>query len=111
MQCLVFMHYIQAACNDVCSLSILEAQLRGLNNREDTFTHKFVAPMYEISATEWSYIVWFITIIILCISMYKLYNSEKFKIAWKCYSESLPKNTLSDSISQFMECFKPLFIM
>ena len=99
------------ANSNVCSLSILEAHLRGLDTREDTFTHKFVAPMYDISATEWSNIVWIITSVVLCISIYKLYHTDKFKIAWKCYSELQPEQTVSDKISQFLTCFKPLFII
>lgn len=105
--CLIVHWYTNS---NVCSLSIFEAQLRGLD-RQDTFTHKFVAPMYEISATEWSNIVWIITIIVLCISLYKLYNSEKFKMAWKCYSKSPSRNTLRENLNQLMECFKPLFII
>jgi hypothetical protein len=99
------------ANSNVCSLSILEAHLRGLDTREDTFTHKFIAPMYDISATEWSNIVWIITSVVLCISVYKLYNTDKFKIAWKCYSELEEEKNLSDKIHQFLECFKPLFII
>jgi hypothetical protein len=97
------------ANSNVCSLSILEAHLRGLDSREETFTHQFVAPMYDISATNFSNMVWYITIIVLCISIYKLYNTEKFKIAWKCYSDMDPKETISDKLVQFMTCFKPLF--
>jgi hypothetical protein len=99
------------ANSNVCSLSILEAHLRGLDSREDTFTHQFVAPMYDISATTWSNMVWSITIIVLCISVYKLYNTEKFKTAWKCYSDMEPKEAFSDKLVQFMLCFKPLFLM
>ena len=99
------------ANSNVCSLSILEAHLRGLDTREDTFTHKFIAPMYDISSTEWSNIVWVITSVVLCISVYKLYHTDKFKIAWKCYSESNSETTTYNKIIQFLECFKPLFII
>lgn len=100
-----------SANSNVCSLSILEANLRGLDTREDTFTHQFIAPVYEISSTEWSNIVWVITIVVACISVYKLYYSDKFKVAWKCYSESESVETFSDKVKQFLECFKPLFII
>jgi hypothetical protein len=99
------------ANSNVCSLSVLEAHLRGLDTREDTFTHQFVAPMYDISSTEWSNIVWIITTVVLCISIYKLYHTDKFKMAWKCYSELEPGKDFSDKISQFLTCFKPLFII
>lgn len=97
--------------SNVCCLSILEANLRGLDTREDTFTHKFIAPMYDISSTEWNNIVWVITSVVLCISVYKLYHTDKFKIAWKCYSESNSETTTYSKITQFLECFKPLFII
>lgn len=99
------------ANSNVCSLSILEAHLRGLDSRQDAFTHKFIAPMYDISSTEWSNIVWIITLIVLCISIYKLYNTDKFKIAWKCYLESEEEPYLYDKITQFANCFKPLFVI
>ncbi len=102
-------HWI--ANSNVCSLSVLEAHLRGIDIREDTFSHKFIAPIYDISATEWCNIVWVITIVVLCISIYKLYHNDKFKIAWKCYSKLEPSKDFSDKISQILTCFKPLFII
>ena len=105
----LFVHWY--ANSNVCSLSIIEANLRGLNNREDTFTHKFIAPMYEISATEWSNIVWVITFIVMCFAIYKLYHTDKFKNVWRCYQESEPQETVYDSIILFIECIKPLFII
>jgi hypothetical protein len=99
------------ANSNVCSLSILEAHLRGLDTREDTFTHKFIAPMYDISATEWSNIVWIVTSIVLCISVYKLYHTDKFKIAWDCYNNVKSEKTIYNKIIQILQCFKPLFII
>lgn len=99
------------ANSNVCSLSIMEAHLRGLNSREDTFTHQFIAPVYDISATEWSNIVWCITVFVMGISIYKLYNTEKFKVAWKCFKESESSTDIADKIFNMVNCFKPLFIM
>ncbi len=100
------------ANSNVCSLSIFEAHLRGLDSREETFTHKFVAPMYDISATEWSNIVWVITAVVACISIYKLYNTDKFKNAWECYMKINPNiSGFYDKLMHFTNCFKPLFIM
>lgn len=90
--------------SDVCSLTIIEGQLRGVH-RTKTFTHQFIAPLYKISSTEWSNIVWFITFIVLCVSMYKLYHTDKFKIAMKCYYDSK-----EFSFKHTLACFKPLFI-
>ena len=105
----LMVHWI--ANSNVCSLSVLEAHLRGIDIREDTFSHKFIAPIYDISATEWCNIVWVITIVVLCISIYKLYHNDKFKIAWKCYSKLEPSKDFLDKISQILTCFKPLFII
>lgn len=91
--------------SDVCSLTIIEGQLRGVN-RTETFTHQFISPLYKISSTEWSNIVWTITFIVMCISIYKLYHTDKFKYALKCYNE------LSDKEFTFqntVKCFRPLF--
>jgi hypothetical protein len=99
------------ANSNVCSLSIMEAHLRGLDSREHTFTHQFIAPVYDISATEWSNIVWCITVIVMGISIYKLYNTEKFKIAWQCFNELESSNNMGDRIFNMINCFKPLFIM
>ena len=66
--------------SDVCSLSILESQLRGIPY-SDGFTHKFIAPMYNISATKWSRICWIITIILMSVSLYYLTKVDWKKIA------------------------------
>ena len=59
--------------SDICSLSILEAELRGIKYSK-SFTHKFVAPLYTVSEKEWSKIVYIITLLSMCISMYYLIN-------------------------------------
>lgn len=99
------------ANSNVCSLSILEAHLRGLDGREETFTHKFIAPVYDISSTEWSNIVWMITFVVFCISIYKLYNTDKFKTAWKCIGEMESSDKFGDKFFYMLNCIKPLFIM
>ena len=92
--------------SDVCSLTILEGQLRGINITE-TFTHKFISPMYTITNTEWSNIVWLITFIVMCVSIYKLYNSDKFKQSLKCYNElSYEKFTFENTIKCFILLFR-----
>lgn len=67
--------------SNVCSLTLLEAQLRGID-RVDTFTHEFIAPIYDISSTKWGYICTLVTLIVLFVSMIKLANSEKMKQVW-----------------------------
>lgn len=81
----LFVHWY--ANSNACSLSLLEASLRGTDT-SNTFTHQFIAPMYDISSSDWSNFVWIITTILLCISLYTLYNNTKFKEAWNCYTNN-----------------------
>lgn len=74
------------ANSNTCSLTLLEANLRGIKITE-TVSQQFVGPMYDVSASEWSNIVWIVTMTVMCISMYKLYNNVKFKESWKCYKD------------------------
>ena len=97
----LFTHWY--ANSNVCSLSVMESQLRGLN-RTETFSHKFIAPIYEISESEWSNLIWIITFIVMCISIYYLYHSETFQTAYKCY-----KNIDNLTFAKFYNCIKPLF--
>lgn len=101
----LFVHW--HANSNVCSLSILEANLRGLD-RTKTFTHQFISPIYDISSSEWSNIIWLITFFIMCVAIYKLYHSDKFKIAWGCY-KNLKKE--DSTFKNIIQCFKPLFII
>ena len=98
----LFVHWYGGS--DICSLTIIEGQLRGID-RTDTFTHKFISPVYKITSTEWSTIVWLITFIVMCVSIYKLYHTDKFKTAIKCYYDSK-----EFSFKHTIECFRPLFI-
>jgi hypothetical protein len=74
--------------NNMCSLSVFESQLRGLDYTE-SFTHKFVAPMYDVSKSTWSTICYIIVVILTSISIYKIYNSDRVYSSLKCFSESL----------------------
>ena len=97
-----------------CSLTYIEAKLRGLDKTQ-SFTHQFVAPMYEISTTEWSKICYIITIVLLCVSMYYLYNSERVSRAFGLYKslsndpDYLTKSFYEKSFITF-NCFKDLLI-
>jgi hypothetical protein len=50
--------------------------------------HKIIAPVYNVSNTEWSNIAWVITFVVLFVSIYKIYNNEQTKRAIKTYYES-----------------------
>jgi hypothetical protein len=104
-------------CNsNVCSLSMIESQLRGLDYTE-SFTHRLVAPIYDISKTTWSQICYIITIIVLCISIYKLVYSEKWTTAWAAYQRKQAEFAQDPSISLrtkflgYISCFHELFML
>lgn len=103
--------------SDVCSLSMIESKLRGLDYTQ-SFSHQFIAPVYKISNTEWSMIVWTITIIVLSISLYKMYTSGKiteFKEYYNknkadmCQLNSVDNLSFFDKIKVFIYCFHMVF--
>jgi hypothetical protein len=67
--------------SNVCSLSIFEAKLRGVEYT-NSFTHKFIGPVYEISNTTWSKICYIVTIVLMILSAYKLWTSPAIKNAY-----------------------------
>lgn len=89
--------------SDVCCLTIMEGQLRGID-RTETFTHQLISPIYKISSKEFSSIVWLITIFVMFVSIYKVYNTDKFKTALKCYYEK------DFSFEHTIKCIRPLFM-
>lgn len=98
--------------SNVCSLSILESQLRGLN-RTETFSHKFIAPIYDINESNWSAICYIITIFTMSLSLYYLYNNTTFKQVYNCICD-LQFNSethLFEKIVAYTQCIKPLFIV
>jgi len=98
--------------SDVCSLTVLEGYLRG-TNRTDTFTHKFIGPLYNINTSDWSTIVHRITYILMFISIYKLYKNKRVKDAYECYNQLkfIGNETFSEKMNKITECFYPLFLL
>jgi len=101
--------------NNVCSLSIFEAKLRGLDYT-DSFSHQFIAPIYDISKTQWSQLCYIITITLMSISIYYLYNSKAFSNAIRCFKELRKKYKenpapFSERIIAYFNCFAPLLIL
>jgi hypothetical protein len=100
--------------NDECSLTYIESKLRGLD-RTEGFTYKFIAPMYNISKTEWSRLCYIVTIILLCVSIYYLYKSERVSRAFECYKKITSDQEylikpFYEKIPIIFECFKDLLI-
>jgi hypothetical protein len=88
--------------SNACSLTLIESYFRN-TDVTDTFTHAFISPIYDISATEWNNIVWIITIIVMCISLYKL-------IIHPVFNEVLLKLSSSD-FQDFLTVIQPLFVI
>lgn len=98
----LFVHWYNN--NDECSLSIMESRIRGLHYTEST-THKFVSGMYNISKTDWSNIVWILTIVLFCISIYNLYSSHKWKLIKSC----LGKAKVMNDRQEILQCIRYFF--
>ena len=96
------------ANNNICSLTYLEAQLRGLDHTE-SFTHKFIGPVYDICKTDWSTICYILTIALMMISMYNLYHSPIVKAAFECYRDTNTNTDVKLTFSERIKCFAPLF--
>lgn len=65
------------ANSNSCSLTLLESKLRGVPVNQ-SFSYQFISPVYDISKTSWSNFVYFVTILTMSISFYKLAKSQSF---------------------------------
>ena len=61
-----------------CYFSVLESQLRGLK-RKETIIYQFIAPIYNVSTSNLNMIIWCITFLLILLSIYNLYYSNKVK--------------------------------
>lgn len=90
--------------NNICSLSILEAKLRGVNYTQ-SFTHSLISPIYDMSKTQWSSITFFVTLVLLCISLYKFYHHRSVREATICYKKNTKaSDTFEQKAKVFFEC-------
>lgn len=95
--------------NNICSLSLLESKLRGIEYN-NSFTHQFIAPMYDISDTKWIKLCYGITIFLALISLYYLIISPRWEIAKKCYKKTndyIKKNnklSFYDKLNLYTNC-------
>lgn len=92
--------------NNICSLSIFESQLRGIEYTK-SFTHQFIGPMYDISNTSWSNISYTLTILVMFISLYKLYNSGTIGETYRLYKKL--RDEEYSLINVYSICMKKLF--
>lgn len=103
--------------NNICSLSYMEAKLRGLDYTE-SLTHKFIGPMYDISNTTWSTICYFLTIFLMTLSFYYIYRSNVLNLIYndcikisELTSENPDKYTLYDKFKLYCSSFQYLFVV
>lgn len=94
------------ANNNMCSLSMFESKLRGIPYT-DSFSHQFIAPMYDISNTSWSTVCYVFTIFVMCVSLYKLYNSGKISHVYSLYKSQCDQQIPYPNI--YHNCIKELF--
>lgn len=100
--------------NNACSLTLIESKLRGISE-SDSFSYKFIAPIYDISKTEWSNFCYIITIILALISLYYLIISPKWKDFNECirsanqYITQNNKLTLKEKIYIYFTCIVSLY--
>lgn len=59
--------------NNSCCLTLFESTIRGVKT-SNTFMHKLVSPMYNISESKLSKLVWIFTILLMSLSIYKFYT-------------------------------------
>lgn len=100
--------------SNVCSLSVIESKLRGLNYTE-SFTHKFIAPVYDISKTTWSRLCTITVIVLMIISLYFLVNSDKWCNALHCFRKlrndsSVKTLNFFKRVKVYASCFHLLFV-
>jgi hypothetical protein len=66
------------ANDDTCCLTEFETYLSG-GDKVETFSYKFISPMYKVSEKDWSKICYILTILLMTVSLYNLITSENSK--------------------------------
>jgi hypothetical protein len=95
--------------NNMCSLSVLESKLRGLDYTQ-SFTHSIIAPIYDISQTEWSAVCYVATFALMIISIHQLRQSKNWNDFYRCWIEtSRSESPLKDKLVDYIKCFESLF--
>lgn len=83
-----------------CSLTLLELSLRDLPHKSQCFTHQFIAPIYDISQSDWSKISYFLAISLMLISIYRFINHPKYQLFRECMK------TTGWFSKDFFSCFR-----
>lgn len=88
-----------------CSLTLLEQTLRDLPNKSQCFSHQFIAPIYDISQTDWNKICYFLVISLMLVSIYRFIHHPRYKAFRECI-----QNTKWFSFD-FFNCFRLILEM
>lgn len=91
---------------NICALSMFESYVRGVD-RHTTFTHSLIAPIYDISSSDWSNMVTILTIILMYISFYKIITSKQLALSIELCKQV--SKTSDNKFIEYLNCFKPLF--
>jgi hypothetical protein len=88
-----------------CSLTLLECSLRGIS-KEQALSHRFIAPLYNVSDNEWTTFLYIFTIILMCIAFLKLYYNKTLSIVYYNFCKLYSQN---GNIHDYIRICKPLF--
>jgi len=95
--------------NNSCSLTLLESSLRGIQPNQ-SYSHKFIAPMYDISQSSWSTICYTITVSLMMLSIYYLYNDQKLRDTFTfCKNLDVEGLSLWQKIRKYASCIDIIF--
>ena len=91
---LIILHIVSCLCllmhwytnSDICCLTIIESKLRNVK-QVDTIIYKLIKPIYNISELEFNKIIWIYTSIVVIISIYNLYKSDKAHKIYKYFTD------------------------
>ena len=87
-----------------CSLTLLECSLRGIS-KENALSHRFIAPLYNVSDNQWITLLYIFTITLMCTSFFKVYYNKTLSIV----CSKLCKLDKNSSMQDYILTCQPLF--
>jgi Protein of Unknown function (DUF2784) len=99
--------------NNACSLTLLECYLRGIKE-DEALSHRFIAPVYDIvTDNEWTGILKAVVVILMLISIYRLYKSPMFGKVQENYEkhrDEISKLGWGERWSRYVAISRPIFM-
>ena len=83
---IVFHWYMNS---NVCCLTMTEQILRGKKNTDETLTGSILNPIFNLSKHDESTLIFYVTLSLWLITVYKLYNNPKFYQFWRTMWEKI----------------------